>query len=248
VRVGVISEGPADFAVVRNVLKAVLGLDAADVDSIRPDLQTDETSLHIPSARAFSNWEIVKQECVDGSSIQAYLANIIDEARLVVVHIDTAECHLPAFGVERPPRGSDTYVTDCRDAVATIIRGWIAGAHAPHIVEAIAVQETDAWLIPLYDPTLASRKRDSGAIGDPKEHLRRALEKTNRLTATERSRLSQLQALALYDLLSKPLRKLKELREAAKHNASLELFIDALRAAAERLSSADPAPVDVSSP
>jgi hypothetical protein len=48
--VGVIAEGPADFAVVRSVLKAVLGLDAADVDSIRPDLQTDETSLHTPSA------------------------------------------------------------------------------------------------------------------------------------------------------------------------------------------------------
>ena len=109
-RVGVIAEGPADFAVVRSILKAVLGLDAADVDSIRPDLQSDETSLHTPSARTFSNWEIVKQECIEGASIKAYLANIVDEVRLVVVHIDTAECHLPGYGVVRPPRDAESYV------------------------------------------------------------------------------------------------------------------------------------------
>jgi DNA-binding transcriptional ArsR family regulator len=235
VRVGVIAEGPADFAVVRSVIKAALGLDAADVDSIRPDLQSDETSLHTPSARTFSNWEIVKQECVDGSSIKAYLASLVDEARLVVVHIDAAECHLPAVGVARPPRDAESYVADCRSAVANAVRGWTAGAFAEHIVEAIAVEETDAWLIPLYDAALVSKKRDSGTIGNPKEHLARVLEKTNRLTATERSRLKQQQALARYTQLSAPLRRLKELREVAKHNASLDLFVLALRAAAERL-------------
>ena len=235
-RVGVIAEGPADFAVVRSILKAVLGLDAADVDSIRPDLQSDETSLHTPSARTFSNWEIVKQECIEGASIKAYLANIVDEVRLVVVHIDTAECHLPGYGVVRPPRDAESYVADCRNAVANAVRAWTGGAFTEQIVEAVAVEETDAWLIPLYDPKLASLKRDSGTIGKAKEHLQRAIEKTNQLTATERSRLNQKQsALARYDLLSKPLRKLKDLHEAAKLNASLELFIQALRAAADRL-------------
>ena len=65
-RVGVIAEGPADFAVVRSIIKAVLGLDEAEVDSIRPDLQSDETSRYAPATRAFSNWEIVKQECLRG--------------------------------------------------------------------------------------------------------------------------------------------------------------------------------------
>jgi hypothetical protein len=229
----VIAEGPADFAVVRSVLKGALGLDAADVDSIRPELQTDETSLHAPSARTFSNWGIVKEECLDGSSIKAYLANIVDEARLVVVHIDTAECHLPGYDVERPPRDADSYVADCRNAVANAIRAWTGSAFAEQIVAAVAVEETDAWLIPLYDAKLASTKRDSGNIGKAKEHLKRAIEKTNRLTATDRSRLNQERsALARYTLLSAPLRKLKELREVAKLNASLELFIQALLAAA----------------
>lgn len=244
-RVGVIAEGPADFAVVRSVLKAVLGLDAADVDPIRPDLQADETSLHAPSARTFSNWEIVKQECLDGSSINAYLANVVDEARLVVVHIDTAECHLPAFGVARPPRGTDSYVVECRNAVANAIRAWTAGAYAPQIVEAVAVEETDAWLIPLYDPKLAAQKRDSGTIGDPKEHLLRVLEKTNRLTATERARLKQQKTLARYTQLSAPLRRRKDLNEVAKHNASLKLFVDALQVAAERLEPEGQPPAEV---
>lgn len=235
-RVGVISEGPADFAVVRSIVKAVLGLDASDVDSIRPELQTDETSQHTPGAGAFSNWEIVKQECVDRGRMRAYLASVVDEQRIIVVHIDTAECHLVGFDVTRPDRSSDSYVVDCRRAVVEAIRSWTAGAYAEHIVEAVAVEETDAWLIPLYDPDLTSRKRDSGTIRDPKKHLFRALQKPPRLTTTKRTKILAVQhALTQYTDLSAPLGKVRELREAIQHNASLRLFVHDLCDCAERL-------------
>lgn len=234
-RVGVISEGPADFAVVRSIVKAVLGLDEAEVDSIRPDLQSDETSTYAPSSRAFSNWEIVKQECAAGTSIRAYLTSIVEEPRLVVVHIDTAECHLPAFGVERPAKDADSYVVDCRGAVSSALRGWRSGDHAERIVDAVAVEETDAWLIPIYDAKL-DQDRDSGTIGDPKAHLQRALRRTNELSDRDRARLDQQSTLARYKHLSAPLRRPKRLLEVAARNRSLKLFVEDLCAAAERLS------------
>ena len=235
-RVGVISEGLADFAVVRSVVKGVMGLDAADVDPIRPELQTDETSLHAKGAASFSNWEIVKQECVEGRRIRAYLDSILDERRIVVVHIDSAECHLAGFDVMRPDRGSGSYVVDCRRAVAEAIHRWTAGDHAEHLVAAVAVEETDAWLIPLYDPEIASKERDSGTIRDAKKHLFRVLQRTGRLTATARVRiLKERHALTQYALLSAPLGKVRDLREVLQHNASLMLFVDELCDLVERV-------------
>jgi hypothetical protein len=225
----VISEGPADFAVLRNIAKAVLGLDAADVDSIRPELQTDETSRHEVSPREFSNWEIVKQECLDGSSISLYLESGIDEARLVVIQIDTAECHMPGFDVTRPDRKSDNYVVECYEAVASTLSSWTPQEHAQRLVLAVAVEETDAWLIPLYDSELVSRRRDSGTIINSKEHLFRVLRRTNALTASQLSEiLRESRKLQQYHRLSAPLRKPRELRKVRKHNASLDRFIRSL--------------------
>lgn len=235
-RVGVISEGPADFAVLRNILKAALGLDAADVDSIRPELQTDETSLHTPGEKSFSNWEIVKQECIDGSSIAAYLESNLDEVRIVVVQIDTAECHHANFGVARPDKTSATYVVDCCQAVAVAIVQWTAGNNANHLVKAVAVEETDAWLIPLYDASSKAKKRDSGTINNPKEYLFKCLQNTKHLTNKERARiLREKRELARYAALSAPLRKRKTLLEVMKQNESLRIFVEELCQVTERL-------------
>lgn len=189
-RVGVISEGRADFAVVRNVLKAVLGLDAADVDSIRPDLQVDETDPD--AARAFSNWEIVKQECLARESLVNYLGTELAEERLVVVHIDAAECEQENFGVARPDRARGDYVSECREAVASAMRGWINDPIAERVVEAVAVEETDAWILPLYDGEPATKRRDSGSFPNPKKRLEDCLggrlKTTHRLSDNDRMR------------------------------------------------------------
>lgn len=230
-RVGVVSEGRADFAVVRNLLKAALDLDAADVQSIRPDLQTDETSAHAPGARSFSNWELVRQECEQWVAIEAYLDESLDEARLVVVHIDTAECHLPGFDVVRPDRAAEGYVGTCHGAVLAAMRGWTQGRRDGQLIGAVAVEETDAWLLAHYAP---ERGSDTGELLNPKERLQRAIERTNTLSDRERQSLQrERNVLSRYHRLSEPLRKPKALRAAMEHNVSLARFVDDLCDGAE---------------
>lgn len=221
----------------RNILKAALGLDAAEVDSIRPDLQADETDLNAPDEGVFSNWELVKKECRELTRIVQYLGSELAEARLVVVQIDAAECELPNFGVVRLDRGRDDYVSACHEAVVDAIRAWILeGPNASMqswVVEAVAVEETDAWLLPLYD---TERRRDSGTLPNPKERLARCLQVTNRFTQQQRlSILREPETLRRYDALSAPLRKGKELRDVMTRNASLRRFVDALQAASARI-------------
>src|SRR5689334_6915002 len=127
-RVGVVAEGPADIAVIRSIVKATLGLDAADVDQLRPELQTDESSLGAPGKSPFGGCEVVKEECVKQSIITTYLTSGLQDTRLVVVQIDTAECEHPNFGATRPDKSADAYVTECRRVVALVIETWTAGA------------------------------------------------------------------------------------------------------------------------
>ena len=232
-RVGGVSEGWADFAVLRNILKAVLDLDASEVQSIRPELQTDETSAGAPGARTFSNWELVRQECEQWAAIEAFLDEALDEARLVVVHVDTAECHLPGFGVVRPDRAAADYVAVFHDAVLAALRGWTADRRPAQLVGAVAVEETDAWLLAHYAPV---RDADTGALANPKERLQRAFERTNAVSERDRaSILRERSTLTRYHRLSEPLRKPKALRAATAFNASLARFVARLCEAAEAL-------------
>jgi len=232
-RVGVVAEGWADCAVVRNLLKAALGLDAADVQSIRPELQTDETSAGAPTARALSNWQLVREGCERWAAIEAHLDDAFEDARLVVVHIDTAECHLSGFDVPRPDGAADDYVTACHDAVLAALRGWTQGRRDAQLVGAVAVEETDAWILAHYAP---ERGADTGSLLQPKERLQKALERTNALSDRERESIRRERSmLTRYHCLSEALRKPKTLRAAMAHNASLGRFVARLCDAAEAL-------------
>ena len=221
-KVGIIAEGPADVAVLVNILKGRLGLDRKDVLAIRPDLASDETDLHEMAELRFSNWELVKQECVDRARIEAFVVPFEDE-RLVVIHIDTAEADLPRYDVKRPGRQEADYAGKLRQRVVEKINEWLDGEHVPLIRHAVAVEETDAWLLPLW-----SSHKDTTGRPHPKEDLAKALNKSNKLSDKERKKHSQLGAYALYEKLSDPLRKRKNLDECAARNESLRLFVESL--------------------
>jgi hypothetical protein len=44
-KVGIVAEGPADVAVIRNILKGKLGVEGTDARAIRPKLAEDKTDL-----------------------------------------------------------------------------------------------------------------------------------------------------------------------------------------------------------
>jgi hypothetical protein len=225
VKVGLVAEGPADIAVLRNVLKGALGLDRRDVIALRPELSEDETDRAgargpkwQQSETEYSNWELVLRECERRTLISDFVENQLAEDRFVVVQIDTAEVELPAFGVVRPPdRKAPDYVETLRERVVVRLRELLGEELWPRMRCAVAVEETDAWVLTLHD----AADPDTCAHRDPKKRLERELGKGRKRSATG-------SAYVRYDELSHDFRKPKRLSEAARRNRSLLLFLVSL--------------------
>jgi hypothetical protein len=141
-------------------LKGWLDLDREHVQFLRPEYALDETDLHEQSEEQFSNWLHVRDECRDYSRIHEFLDTPLDEDRLVVIHLDTAEAELVGYDVVRPTETGQEYAIELRKRVAARLDEWIAGRGAEHLRYAIAVEETDAWLLTIYAARETSKHRD----------------------------------------------------------------------------------------
>lgn len=215
-RVGIIAEGPADQAVITHLVAGTLGLESEQIRRLRPSDTMDETDLHSRPPETYSNWEIVRQECIDRRRIQEFLDSPVifdgeDDRRLIVVQIDTAECHL--YEVERPDRKAAGSSRRLPDLVRSKMAEWLGGDLA-NILRAVTVEETDAWLLALH------------ADGDT----------TLRLDAKGAFRRYAVKNLAWkgeptprhYSEWSRPFRRAKDRARARRHNHSLDLFLTEL--------------------
>jgi hypothetical protein len=223
-QIGIIAEGRGDLAIISNILRGWLGIDSEYIVFLRPEIQLDETDRHEMRARQFSNWELVKQECIEGPLLEDFLNSSIDEERRVVIHIDTAEAELPGYGVRRPQSGRD-YVTELHKRIVAKLDEWLAGRGAGRIRYAIAIEETEAWLLTLY------LEKETSAHPNPKNALDWELNRTSRHSKAERKRLHQLKGSDTYkyhDELSRDFRKRRTLQDCATRNQSLRLFLEAL--------------------
>jgi hypothetical protein len=222
-RIGIIAEGPGDLAVITNILKGWLDLDREHIQFLRPEYNQDETDLHAQPEARFSNWEIVKSECLSYSRIAEFLNSPLDEERLVVIQIDAAECELSNYGVSRPKTlpGAE-HAEELRASIAAKLGEWLGGRGDGCLRYAIAVEETDAWLLTLFWP------RETSTPRDPKKSLKQELRRPNRLSARDLKRFFQQAEFHQYNELSKPLRKRKGLQDCMKRNKSLQLFLESL--------------------
>lgn len=221
-RIGIIAEGPADLAVVTNILRGTLGVSQHEVQPLRPDLYLDETDLARVADR-FGNWAIVRQECQAGTKIADFMASPVDDGpRMVVIQIDTAEAHL--YGVERPTKeraDSGAYADELRARVAATICDWLDERWHRACCHAIAIEEIDAWVLTVWEPG-----RDSAISANPKQRLTRVW--SDKVSDKDRRRLTAFKARSEYDLfdeLSKALREGGELRRAGQDNRSLAAFV-----------------------
>jgi hypothetical protein len=229
-RIGIIAEGRGDLAVITNILKGWLGIEFEFIQFLRPEYALDETDRYEMSKAQHSNWELVKQECTEGPLLDDFLNSPIDEERRVVIHIDTAEAELPGYGVSRPPSGRG-YAAELHKRVSTKLDAWLKGRGTGRIRYAIAVEETEAWLLTLYLDKETSTSRN------PKNALERELNQSNRHSRAERKQLFQLKdgnAYAFHDKLSRDFRKRRTLEDCATRNPSLRLFLEALSQDAEQ--------------
>ncbi len=220
-RIGIIAEGRGDLAVIYNILRG-LGFDSADFQPLRPQYALDETDLHNMTEGQFSNWGLVKQECMTGTQLHEFLNSPLDEERLVVIHIDTAEAEQLGYDVVRPSGSTKDFALELRKRVAVKLDEWLSKRPSATFHYAIAVEETEAWILTLH------QQKDTSTTRDPKKALRRALDQ--RQSEKERKKLSQMNVYDAHDTLSRDFRKRRTLEDCATRNHSLRLFLESFSA------------------
>lgn len=163
-KIGVICEGPTDRVVIGNILKGLKNIDSSQIVPLRPNYSKDETDLAEIPADAFSNWSIVKEECENRIKINKFLG--IEGQDIVIIHIDSAESD--EYDVPKPSKDAN-YSINLRAKIVTKINEWLDGQFQNEIIYAVAIEETDAWILIIYE------KRDSSISAKPKERLKRLL-------------------------------------------------------------------------
>lgn len=243
-RVGIIAEGKSDRAVIENILCGMFGIDRESIQPIRPSDGTDETDLHKHKKQPdqYSNCALVKEECVQRKKILEFFSSPVDEGeRLLVIHVDTAEIGrddavLQSVRPPKPPPAKKSkkkaqnaatpvvppYSDTLRNNVIAEIDGWLQGQYKSQIRYAIAIEETEAWVLALYDD------EDTVNYHDPKDALHKFLNRPNGLSKQQRIRHFNLGDYDRFDELSKGFRRKKTLLEAAANNRSLALFVHSL--------------------
>ncbi len=166
----------------------------------------------------FGSWTRVRQECLTRELIAPFFETFADDERFLVIQIDTAERNLINFEVNDPPIIDDKvdYCRQLRENVINRINLWLDNNYVVHIRYAIAIEETEAWILALFDNPDTSRFRN------PKERLSNELNR--RMSLNARRQHFQKSIFDQYEFLSRPLRRKKDLIRAKQGNASLNLF------------------------
>lgn len=216
-RIGIIAEGFADANVIKALVQKLTGCKDMDIYLLRPEEIYDETDLN---AMNFSNWNLVFESCRDEVLLDAFFEEIEGDA-ILVVHIDTAERGSKGYDVDIPQRSRGVdyseYSVLLRGNVKSKIESLIAEPYRDRIAYAIAIEETEAWLIPLFDK----------GIGDTSSHVR-VKEHLSSLIGVDKKNVKKY-----IDTRHKSLDYVKLGKELAKNlnrcryrNKSLDLFCD----------------------
>ncbi|RLJ72510.1 hypothetical protein [Pedobacter alluvionis] len=209
-RIGVISEGHADRAVILNIIKGVTGLDDSDIKAILPIRALDETDkARLKAKEEFGGWSSVKNECEKRTLIDEFLS--IEGQDFVVIHLDTAECH--EYGVQRPNKKENGYSKKVIELVIDQVNSWLGAISKNSFLYAIAVEETDAWILPIFE------SKDSSTIYKAKEKLATVLAKKDLNSKSDYNN---------FLILSKPFLNSRAVKRGKflDYNYSLKAFVD----------------------
>lgn len=210
-RIGIISEGHADRAVITNILIGITGIDSSDIEPLRPTDKFDETDKASKNKLSFGGWNAVQEECETRKLIDEFLS--IEGQDFIVIHLDTAEAD--QYNIKRPVK-SGTYSLTLRNLVIEQINVWLKGDISKMILYAIAIEEIDAWILPIYE------SKDSSTSAKPKEKLSLVLGK---------KKISSESNYENFLSLSKNLSKEREIKKGKylQNNASLSAFFEEVR-------------------
>lgn len=216
--IGIVAEGATDRAVLEAI---ILGVRAAI------DEQLDFTPLQPPpEAGAHAGWGLVFDWLRRERYREAF--RFID---LLVIHVDTDVCDEQGFGVSRRDGTRDLddleLVAQVVNRLARDIDPAFLADHGEKIVFAIAVNEIECWLLPLYFE------------GERAERKMRCFDKLR--DELQRRNLGGLKKeFSAYEKVAKDFRKRKTVDAACKRSPSLGAFVADLDAKGRRAPLASP--------
>lgn len=215
---GIVAEGHTDQVVIEQILLGYFADQPGepDVRYVQPPLDT--TGSHgAPGA----GWTVLKTWLTGEGPRQA-----LQFFDYLIVHIDTDVCDQPGFDVAKHDGqlGRALTVPELVERVRERLVEWIGpGFHAQYasrFLFAIAVDETECWLLPLLSKQPKVRAKTTGCLTTANKLL----------TKANRPRLSRAAGKdpASYAREAAPFRKRKILLDEAPHNESLKLFVEDL--------------------
>ncbi len=80
------------------------------------------------TADEFSSWTLVRQDCIERTKFRSFLDSPVEREAIIIVQIDTAECELENYEVNRPEKDKN-YCTNLRNAVIDKIDEWLEGQY-----------------------------------------------------------------------------------------------------------------------
>lgn len=169
--VRIIAEGLADRDIIKAIVRAITKAEPENIVGILPSDLVDETDRY---SGDFSDWYIVLEKIADEEFLAGAMATVEGDF-ILVVHIDTAERGEKGYDVNVPARSGSVewsqYAIELRDAVKQKLEVLIPKDYREHVAYAIAIEETEAWVIPLFE----SVRQDTAKHAQPKERLGRAI-------------------------------------------------------------------------
>lgn len=211
----IIAEGPADKDVIKAIIRKLTGAESENIITILPSDTIDETDRFSGN---FSNWRLVLDKIAD-SSFWENAMTTIEGDYIFAIHIDTAERGESGYDVNMPQRSGvmdwGQYAIDLRKNVRQKMESLIPKAYHSRIAYAIAIEETEAWILPLFENV----KHDTSSHAQPKESLDRIIGKDDKL---QKKFINTAKKDLDYEKLGKEL--VGELKNCRKKSYSLDAF------------------------
>lgn len=215
--IGILSEGPTDHGVIKQVLLGFFEKYADDL-YLNSSFPPETTPFGEPVE---GGWTVLKQRLLDGHHRLA-----LQDNDFLVIHIDTDVCEEVGYDVSRrdPETGAHREPEVLRVAAIERLKQWLGDdfceAHGDRVLFAIAVDSIECWLLPLLEGKPAKQRKTAGCLAAANEALKRAGKK----------RLDADNPVRRYTVEAAPYSKRKTLMEKGVLNPSLRAFLHELTA------------------
>lgn len=210
---GLITEGVTDQAILKNILLGYFNDPDLTVRELQPTFDATDAS----QMSAFGGWYNVFLYCQSD-----YLRGAFDQNDFLIIQIDTDCAHERHFDV--PTLKDETleaFIERVKNRFKSVILTQLGAdfyeLHAHRIIFAIAVDEIECWLLPLFytDKTQA-------AVNNCTFKLNQKLAENDKINPKNKDK-------RIYQRISRDFMKAKTLQQATPKNPSFKIFMDELR-------------------